>query len=149
MSKSVNLSPNHGVNPTIPICFWCGEPKNEIALLGKLKGDAEAPMYMVFDYEPCDKCKEFIEQGIQLIGSTVEPAYPGMPPIAKNEKGNPEGDHFLYPDRSFVVVREEFIREFLSEEPQEFIDSVIEKKALILPAEVLSHIMKEARESEE
>ena len=36
MSKSIRLSPAHGVNPTIPICFWCGNEKNEIALMGKL-----------------------------------------------------------------------------------------------------------------
>ena len=57
------LSPKHGLNPTIPICFWCGEEKNEIALMGRIgdarKGeDFEAPMHAVLDYEPCDKCRE-------------------------------------------------------------------------------------------
>lgn len=63
MSKRIKLSEKYGVNPTIPVCFWCGESKNEIALLGRLgdarKGeDIEAPKNMVLDYEPCDKCKE-------------------------------------------------------------------------------------------
>ena len=39
MSKSIRLSKEHGVNPTIPICFWCEKDKNEIAMLGKLKGE--------------------------------------------------------------------------------------------------------------
>ena len=57
MSKSIKLSEKYGVNPTIPVCFFCGIPKNEIALLGhigdKRKGeDFEAPHCVVLDYEP-------------------------------------------------------------------------------------------------
>lgn len=37
MSKRKNsgtkLSPKYGVNPTIPVCFWCGEDKNEVIIL--------------------------------------------------------------------------------------------------------------------
>ena len=58
MSKDIKISPKYGVNPTIPVCFFCGEPKNEIALMGKMKGDIEAPKNMVLDYEPCEHCKE-------------------------------------------------------------------------------------------
>ena len=56
MSRSIRISEKHGVNPTIPICFYCGEDKNEVALLGKLHGDKEAPMRMWIngDYEPDD-----------------------------------------------------------------------------------------------
>lgn len=71
MNKGIKLSPKHGVNPTIPMCFFCGESKNEIALLGKIGGkgeDIEAPMYMVLDYEPCDKCKETIGDNVLVIG---------------------------------------------------------------------------------
>lgn len=43
--SSIKLSPKHGVNPTIPVCFFCGKPKNEIALMGRMGGkeDIEAP----------------------------------------------------------------------------------------------------------
>lgn len=44
--SGVKISPKYGVNPTIPCCFFCGKPKNEIALLGKIGGrgeDLEAP----------------------------------------------------------------------------------------------------------
>lgn len=60
MSRSIRISEKHGANPTIPICFFCGEDKNEVALLGKLSGDKEAPMRMWIngDYEPCDECKK-------------------------------------------------------------------------------------------
>lgn len=53
MSKSIRLSEKHGVNPSITICPICGK-ETGIALLGKLKGDKEAPMRMLSD--PCDDC---------------------------------------------------------------------------------------------
>ena len=53
MSKNIRLSEKHGVNPSITICPICGK-ETGIALLGKLKGDKEAPMRMLSD--PCDDC---------------------------------------------------------------------------------------------
>jgi len=67
MSKSIRLSKKHGVNPTIPICFFCNKPKNEIILAGYLKGDIEAPKNVAWDKIPCDECKSYMEQGIILI----------------------------------------------------------------------------------
>jgi hypothetical protein len=67
MKNSIRLSERHGVNPTIPMCFFCGQQKNEIVLMGKLKGDAEAPKGVVFDQTPCDKCREYMAQGVILI----------------------------------------------------------------------------------
>ena len=35
MSKGdIKLSKKHGLQPTIPLCPYCGKEKNEIALLG-------------------------------------------------------------------------------------------------------------------
>lgn len=71
MSKGIKLSPKHGVNPTIPTCFFCGKGKNEIALLGKIGGkdeDIEAPMNMVLDYAPCDECKALIGDNVLVMG---------------------------------------------------------------------------------
>ena len=31
-NAGIKLSPKHGLNPTIPVCFWCGEERNEVAL---------------------------------------------------------------------------------------------------------------------
>lgn len=64
---SLRLHPEHGVNPTIPRCFFCGEDKNEVALLGNTYKD-QAPMHMCLDKSPCDKCKGYMQQGIILIG---------------------------------------------------------------------------------
>jgi len=53
----IRLHPEHGLNPTICTCFYCGEDTGALALLGAAyKG--EAPRQMVTSLEPCDKCKE-------------------------------------------------------------------------------------------
>jgi len=64
---SLRISKKHGLNPVIPKCFFCGEDKKEVLLLGHLKNDEEAPRKCVFDYEPCDKCKEYMKQGVIFI----------------------------------------------------------------------------------
>lgn len=66
MSGSIRLHRDHGLNPTITQCFFCGKDKNEIALLGAAyKG--EAPMHMCIDKEPCDECKKLMDMGVLLI----------------------------------------------------------------------------------
>ncbi|KSV59151.1 hypothetical protein [Acetivibrio ethanolgignens] len=98
---SIRLSKEHGVNPTIPVCFWCGEGKNEIALLGKLKDDKKAPMYTVLDYEPCDKCKEMFKKGVLLVG--VQYTSNGLPAIGKGDNNKP-----VYPTGTHAVVTKEW-----------------------------------------
>lgn len=56
-NDSIPLSPKHGVNPSMTVCFYCGETTG-IALMGKLKGDAEAPRECCCSLDPCDKCKQ-------------------------------------------------------------------------------------------
>ncbi len=101
MSKDIKLSPKHGLNPCIPVCFFCGKERNEIALLGQIgdrrKGeDIEAPMKAVLDYEPCDECKAKFAEGVLLIEVTSSPEYIGMP-IQKD----------AYPTGRYVVVKPE------------------------------------------
>ena len=45
-------------------CFFCGEAK-EVLLDRRLR--KTLPKIAVYDHEPCDKCKEWMEQGIILI----------------------------------------------------------------------------------
>lgn len=98
----IPMSPNHGLNPAIPVCFYCQEPKNEVALLGyigdkKLGEDIEAPKHVLLDYEPCDKCKEKMAGGIALIEVQGEPVVDGLPPVKEG----------LYPTgRCGVITRE-------------------------------------------
>lgn len=64
----IRHSPNHGVNPAIPLCFFCGKEKNEIILCGRIgMGDVEAPQKAVWDQVPCDKCAELMKKGVILI----------------------------------------------------------------------------------
>ena len=69
---NIPFSDKHGVNPTIPKCFFCVEDKNEIILMGKLKNDVKAPRGMVFDQVPCDKCAGYMKQGVILISVDEE-----------------------------------------------------------------------------
>lgn len=62
MSKSIRISEKHGLNPCIPICPFCGQEKNELALLGYIKGDKEAPKSAILNLEPCDTCRENLEE---------------------------------------------------------------------------------------
>jgi hypothetical protein len=68
---SIRLHPEHGVNPTIAVCNWCGKDKNEIVLLGSAYKQ-EAPMHMVVDDEPCDACKADMAKGITFIEKESE-----------------------------------------------------------------------------
>ena len=102
MSKDIKISPKYGVNPTIPVCFFCGEHKNEIALMGKMKGDIEAPKNMVLDYEPCEHCKEQWDMGVPLI-ECVTSSFIGddRPHISVD----PATDELLYPTGRHCVVK--------------------------------------------
>lgn len=59
---SIKLSPKHGVNPSVLHCFICGKEIG-LALLGKLKNDAEAPHDISNPSELCDDCKKALEEG--------------------------------------------------------------------------------------
>lgn len=100
--SNIRLSPKHGVNPTMGKCMWCGEPTNEIALLGKLKGDEKAPRYSVLSYEPCDKCKEIWNQGVALIECTPNEFEDGRPPFTKDSDGVA-----VYPTGHLFVIKPE------------------------------------------
>ena len=70
------LSPKHGLNPSMQLCFYCGECKG-IALMGKLKDDKEAPRECVTDLEPCDKCKEkYKEYSLIIEKDTCDDSLP-------------------------------------------------------------------------
>ena len=108
MKDNIRISEKHGVNPTLPICFFCGEEKNEIALLGRLPDDAEAPRHCIIDYEPCEKCQKEMEKGVALIEAIPTPFHDNRPLIGTDEKGNP-----IYPTGRLVVLTEEsFNRNF-------------------------------------
>lgn len=101
-SNNITLSPKYGVNPTIPVCFWCGELKNEIALLGHIGDgrkheDFEAPRYSVINYEPCDKCRAQMAQGFTVMEATTKP----------NRVSSVEIQKGVYPTGRYVVLKNE------------------------------------------
>ena len=97
MSKGIKISPKHGLNPTIPVCFWCGKQKNEIALMGRMKGDIEAPKNRVLDYVPCEECQSHMAMGVAILEASDHPNTEGQPPMQKG----------VYPTSRFVVVTTE------------------------------------------
>jgi hypothetical protein len=117
MSKrepSIRLSPKHGLNPTIPTCFFCNKEKNEVALLGLIKGDAEAPRGVVLDKNPCNKCEDLMKQGIILIS-------------VRNEE---EGDN-PYRTGGWVVVKDDFIKRAIPD--KEFAADIIKWRVAFVP----------------
>lgn len=58
--NSIKLSPKHGVNPSVLHCVCCGKDYG-VALLGKLKGDEEAPRDIYQGL--CDQCQGVIDKG--------------------------------------------------------------------------------------
>ncbi len=101
MSDSIKMSPKHGLNPCIPVCFFCGKQKNEIALMGKLKGDAQAPMSAVINYDPCDECYANWQMGVPLIRVSTKQPVKDAPPLQKNDGKE------LYPTGQYVVMTQE------------------------------------------
>lgn len=68
-NKTIKFSPKHGLNPTIPVCFFCGQQKNEIAFMGRLAGDAEAPRNLILDYEPWIIVKPYLHRASYVLVS--------------------------------------------------------------------------------
>lgn len=108
--SDIKVSPKHGLNPCIPVCMFCKEPKNEVALLGKLKDDVEAPKYAILDYEPCDECRKMWDKGIALIRVQTTPPEDNMPPIT-----NREGIDF-YTDGQCLVITQDAMKRMSGKE---------------------------------
>jgi hypothetical protein len=67
----ITLHPEHGVNPMLTVCWWCGEDDG-IALLGR-NGGKKAPMRGIVNKAPCPKCKERIDQGCLYVFEAKAP----------------------------------------------------------------------------
>lgn len=129
MSNQIEPSPKHGLNPSLNICFWCKEPKGML-LMGYLPNDEKAPYAILTDYEPCDKCKEKFNQGIQLIEISEEHGEGQLPITNRNNKD-------YYPTGRLIVL----------DKKSPFIaDNNIEEKAAYLDTYVFDILMKQAPE---
>lgn len=109
MNRSIRLSKQYGVNPSISTCYWCGEEKNEIVLFGKIgrgREDIEAPRNVVMDYEPCFQCQKHWRMGIAILEATEEPAYDGQMEIQNG----------IFPTGRWCVLREEVAERIFGED---------------------------------
>lgn len=115
----VRLSPKHGVNPSLSVCFFCQKDKNEIILPGLMRGDMQAPQRAVWDKNPCQECQAYMEQGIILIS---------VDESKSSDRDNP------YRTGGWCVLKEDAIKRMLS--PGEFLDSVLKKRIAFVPDQV-------------
>lgn len=90
---SITLSEKHGLNPSIEVCFICGEDTGSLLLFGRQVGDEEAPRRCVSG-NLCDKCKEAIKDGyvalIEAIMTSNGPKRLGRYVFIKRECINQE-----------------------------------------------------------
>lgn len=100
MTNGIRVSEKHGLNPSLKVCFWCGKETGEILLMGRMKGDIEAPRRTFTDYNPCPECQKLWELGGVVI-ETTEAREDGPPPMTKDGRYAPTG-------RSLVIKREAF-----------------------------------------
>lgn len=96
MDKGIPISEKHGLNPTLGVCFWCGKHTGEIALLGKLPNDAEAPKETVLNYEPCEECQKAFSEGVLIMEVDT---HLNRPPIKDNY--SPTGRHVVVKAEAF------------------------------------------------
>lgn len=148
-NDSIEVSPKYGVNPCIPICFWCGKQKNEVALLGRIRmrdkngriinnSDMEAPHSAVLDYGPCDDCRSDWNKGVPLIGVTrMLPVTVSRPPIQTS------GNDGLFPTGKIAVITHTAAKCMMGT------DSVPETgKPILVDDVVLDQIFEEAEKPE-
>lgn len=93
----ITLHPKFGVNPSLDMCFWCGEAVG-VALLGR-NGGKEAPPKVVTGYTPCAKCKEQMAQGITLVEAGPASRQPHRPGIQPG----------VVPTGRWIVIREDAV----------------------------------------
>ena len=105
MPKSIPISHKHGLNPSLEICFWCGQDTGAILLYGRLSNDSKAPYHSFSSYQLCPKCEAIFSAGILVVEVTESPNFTGQKPLQKNSRDFPTG-------RLVVVSRESIPRMF-------------------------------------
>lgn len=119
---NLRLSKKYGVNPSVGICFWCGEGK-EVILFGANRGK-EAPREVLVNYEPCDKCKNGMSKGITAIEAQETPLQDGQQPIQET----PNGPTLWPTGRWFVLTEEAIIR--MVQEPMA--EQILKKRKMFM-----------------
>ena len=124
------LDNKHGVNPSLQVCFYCGEDmgvilhgkipykkRQAMEEAGMLSEDGRAPRRMVVDREPCNTCKEHMKLGVMLV-----------------EVKDTEDINDPVPTGTRAVIRDEAIRRMPLDEA--FIGDIISKRMAFVPGTV-------------
>lgn len=90
----VRLHREHGLNPSIKVCYWCGKEGGIMLLGAAYKG--KAPTHMVTSKEPCGECKKLAAQGI----------------VIAEVKNGESGDNPNRTGRMIVLKEKAFVRMF-------------------------------------
>lgn len=125
--SGIRLDKKHGVNPSLEICYFCGDAKG-VVLFGKLhttlrssfekqgqSRDGEAPRSVVMNQEPCSKCIEYMKQGVMLISV---------------DESKTEDENHPYRTGCLAVLKERAISEIFDEETAK---TLLEKRAAFVP----------------
>lgn len=118
-NKGIRLSEKHGVNPSLIVCMLCGKETGAIALLGKLKGDAEAPKY-IHTGDICDNCKKKLEDEKQRVFVNLkENKYITLPDscLSKDYLSRVKDTRVIYlPADNFKIIEDELKKASMPEE---------------------------------
>lgn len=127
---SIRLDEKHGVNPSLEVCFYCGEDIG-VVLFGKLhttlrssfekqgmSRDGEAPRRVAMSQTPCDKCVELMKQGVLFVSVDVSKT---------EDQRNP------YRSGCVAVIKDEAISRMFDEDTAK---DLLEKRAAFIPDEV-------------
>lgn len=118
----MRLSPNHGLNASIDLCFFCGEEKG-LVLPGMLKGDVEAPREAAWSKEPCDQCKGWMEKGVMLVEVNEE---------LTTDRQNP------WRTGRLVVVADAFVSRVF--QPQGMVDRILKSRVAFITIETYERL---------
>lgn len=114
---SIRPSPKYGLNPSLSVCFYCGDVK-EIIIPGQLPGDVEAPHKAAWDKEPCDRCKRWMRKGVMLIET----------PDGQEDSQTPSRTGQI------AVVRDEAIPKMINS--KDLADQILRQRVAFLPVSV-------------
>lgn len=125
----MRLSKKHGAAPILTKCYLCGEPKNELMLVGA-QSDKVARAHGFDDYErmgsqpicmdklPCEECEKHMKIGVILIG-------------VKDDDQEYRTGHYL-------VVSPQFIERVI--QPKELMERVLDKRVAFVPVTMLADL---------
>lgn len=118
MKKDIRLSPKHGLNPSIEVCYFCGKDKNSIAMLGLLPKDEKAPTRACYNREPCDECAEYMKDGVIILSAdSAKTVNPNIP----------------YRTGGFAVVKEDVVKRIIKDAA--ILSRVLEVRMMFLDSE--------------